>query len=723
MYPLIPDARVELALASTATGLVLEPSKFRPDDFRKYVGVAGFDLTDLLLEYNTSSVILLPKAFPKDVSTSLFTCTGGNWERVPNRAAGATGLMQTDSDAGVTYSAVSNSTSWIRKGGGFTLKMNLGPCLGTMTQAQRTAAEVYRRITWPANAPAGKNRYQLVMGYRETPLVRKSTDGGVTYQRVGDLHSPLDMEKLTTFDNVETSFTALELITGEVIFWLGQGRQRFALVDYDAAGWEDGTLQVEGKNGVIHFGYSDLYFKATGTLDSIEGDGPRNVKTALPERHVRGTLDAAKGHAASAEILRSSIDEKTKRYRYRLTVSSDPVTLDPASPLFGYSASTPVVKGVNVLWPGATMPPVETYWEPLEGLVSVDELHRRDPRSRVRTSWFNIEASNTFGEWMKNPGLQAVRVYLGWKHSGLRLRGTMLANVRGDFPTRGPLARFNTQCQDVLFMAQGKPLLDNLNPSKWCVYALKRLLWEHAGVVPELMLNIPQCPYGHDPGCSHTKMPPHHPGWRILKLVTECMAEVMKAEFGKTGPSPEGQVLFDRYDPDDPYLVKKSFYESPQNLADPDEILAHSGGLRRIFSQDDTRNDFTILGFGREAGRPFAKHRQDEASLFDRFAANYKGFIAPFIDVWSGYQEEDFAEEMLDRYYRWLRRPQETALLPCYGQPDLFPDDVVNPQEGRSVGYGSEYVIEEIRSVYRKPGFYQSNLHLRWVGGALPGTA
>ena len=202
--------------------------------------------------------------------------------------------------------------------------------------------------------------------------------------------------------------------------------------------------------------------------------------------------------------------------------------------------------------------------------------------------------------------------------------------------------------------------------------------------------------------------------------------------------------MFHNFDPTTPYTVKKVFMESPNDGGVSYNTLLSRGyspyvvdGLIRTRSLNSVINQIILGGLDKDTGSPFTSVYNNTNSVSgSRSGANYLGFVRRFVDMWTGYDSQAFADAVRNRMAQWMRLPDERVMLLVMGQPELFPLDVILVQERRTVGFNTGiYYITDIISILEPPGVgnamqYTSTIWGRWTGafegdtvGQPPGTS
>lgn len=727
-----PDYSIQIARSPNATGLMRSFGYPVTDTFSTLKAGAGVDLVGLHFEQNTGKLILQPE--PRWVDLRLGSGAGqwtgtspsgvpaASWREVQNRSLDKWGLSQESSKTDVEWSAESNDSDWLSSGASFCVNLSLWPAPKAATHDRENW---YRHIVFPSDAEDGELRHRVSLHYGEEAVLEWSTDGSV-WIRCDTIPTPLDLLSVRAGSNAQRNVTVSVLqLSTHLVVWLGQDFSQRTLAYPISTPTLSGKLKVEGKNGRARVDFADLRFRRIGYYDSYWLDAPRLFETLLPRFYPNPSAHSA-GHRVTGRVIEKDLENRL--FRYRATLEAPPVA-SSSDPEGAYAATTPEIESFVIDWPSVSSPPPAAGWRNLPGDVEeIYEHHALDFQSGLITRGFSTTMDNTGGEWRNLAGVQAAQFGLGYTHSGVRTagRGRGIANVAAEletFPETGK-SEFAFRTDDLTFLLKKGHLRSDLIPSFWCPYALFRFLAEQGGIVPALLATIPDCPRGPNPPCPHVKFPPH-PLWEAGLDVIPLILELREAVGAIWGQDTLGQMRFEPFRFRPWAWPKRIFREIPDYaFGQPGGAVNHCLKVKRIRDLDRVRNEISLIGFEQSTGEIFLRHYQNllmQRSLYDPSSPNYLGFSAPLLHVWSGYSTKEFADYSARKLGDRISLPAEEVVVWTYGQPDLFPGDLFQVNEYRTVGSGSRYYLTDIQSSLRPgTGQYVSTIHGVWVGPPNP---
>lgn len=733
---MIPRFRAVYARASTPYGLVMQHREAKPDYLDTLLAVTGYDQNGLFFEKNTGSMMLRPAPRAANFSVAelapnVRSGDAGNWVQCPGRSSGIREISQKSAIADVAWSAETNAQILNMDLHPFSMRIRRGPC---PKAGSHTPADYYTHIVWPSDAIAGDNMYRIRFAYEQSPVLEQSTDAGVTWIHGGviPVHGE-DGLKIMRGENFDVTLTIL-LIKTSIIVWLGSDLNRETLT-FNGQGvsvdYKPGKIRVEGKNGTAQFGFSHLRFNKAGFYVSPPRVGPRYLDSA-----VRFHFDGLTSSLVEQTVTGAIVDRNygKREYTYRMDLTSAPITEDDTKEDFEYSVTTPVITSVTPIWPCVFKASPAARFVNLPLLKRVEHRAAFDIPNQIVSYSASLIVNNDFGDYIQNHPNQLVRLYGGWEHTGWFPHpiATLTANIDTEWTALRATSEVSMRCSDLLDRMAEMPLRDKILPGGWCVYALVHLLTETMGITPEVTKFIPDCESGPTPQCEHQKFPKRGLIWEPLTPGLTCLREVQKVAGAVMGTDRYGYFRFYRFRPDAPYRVTSGYNSAGGSAINGylDAIIGKYKGVERFSSSREIRNDWTIVGPDEQTGNLFAVHDQNWASIYNRLAPNYKGYISPFIRAWTGYSNRAFAEEELQRIAYWSNLPAEKVRFPTFGQP-TEPLSVFRVIDPRTVGYRSHYYLTENVGIFDPMQFnnegallYESFISGAWTGrGAIPGRS
>jgi hypothetical protein len=719
---------VDYASASTALGVLQQPRIVVTDPMLYVMGQNKKELIDTEFEPNTATLSLRPQIVWEDTvrkdggdpPQDIISVVGAYWREIPFRGTGKNGLSWFNSAADQTYSFTTlNKTVpyaegpqyWLdRDNQGFAFKLRLGMAPKDVSKEPSAWADIYRRITWPVEALEGEEMFRVSFQFNSQPFLETSIDQGVTWIRVGTIAGP----SIRLDENVETTLY-VRWIKGNLCLWCGKDMSRTTFMHPTVNGYLPGNIKVEGKNGRAEFLFGKIRFPITGYYNSFRHNGPR----VMGRPNFVFDAEVTEEHTLTGSILWSS--PVIQEFQYQVKMESAPLLAeDPELSLL--SATSPILSETTIEFPSIYSGPPRTGWLRLPGVTRVVKKMTFNPDSRLISREYNIETENPLGEWAYVPGNQALRITMGYRGSNNRCVGFALANMDGEHTTTPNRSGYNFNGIDGLHILSEQSLIDTIVPTRWCPYALLRLLLEHGQIVPSLHRRIPNCRIGRNPlGCPHIKMPASHPGWQAGTPVLQLITEIADILFATWGFDEYFNFFMQEFNPEAPYAISKTFFSRP--MGDGSLINLIRAPLKRYNSKRQTRNEWTLIGIEQETGQVFAVHDQNYDGKYNRFSPGYKGYTSKHSMIWTGFVSAEFASQVLKRLKYWESLPFEAISFSCFAQPELQPLDVIYAQDFRTNGAGAPYFILSNTLEWHAAGKFDSHLLGKWTGrGNLPGV-
>ncbi len=729
-------------------GLTTQRTHIGGDNVAVLLGQPDVILDGFYLEPNTSSVILAPvirsRAFglaQVDVSPSVtpLLSGAGKFRTVENRKTGDLTLSQYDATADVAWAVQTKTQVLDIPNAGFSVDLYLGAPPKATTDRSKTG--IYRKVTWCSDGVAGDNIWRVTVPYQAAATLERSTDAGATWAVEATLDSGIDLSTIRNAGNVKVSVSVM-VIGRKMAVWLGDGIDGAATVIRKNASYAAGKIKIEGSGGTTDVGFSRILNEKEGHLISYEHFGPADMATPVPEFHFHGT--SAADLTTASQTITGSIEATfpaTTTFKYRATMTSPAA----ASPDDDYSATTPYWDQVTIVWPKIYIPPSADPWLDLEP-HAYEEREIFDPATRILRRYCKITARIYAGEQHPVHGVDAVRAYLSYQHEidlslPESLRGYFIGGTEARLYSVGGDSFIDYEAHDLWWLIEPEFLHRRMFPGRWCVFAVVRALLEAAGIVPDFYDTLPRddlgsdfCAFGPDPAhCSHTKVGVH-PGWPERFSIMSALTEMADYIFAWMGIDALGQFRFEEFDPTS-YTDSIVDFTEHGSAPDPafgggyDEIGQPGGGvLQRLRSMTGLKNDGTFVGVDEVSGAFIVKHWRDDQSVNDQGAFNYVGSIRSFMQFSTLYLSDSFTQEALDRTTKWARLPYDETLIPCLGQPDLFPTPemgkLVTAYERRTLGPDpiNLFVIEVIHQ-FTAPGTLLCFVRGLWPGvGDSPGA-
>lgn len=721
MVPL-PIQRLQVARASNATGIMTQVTHLNTDTYATLLSATGLEKEGLFFEPNSECLMNAPSVLWEDLVQDDWTfsapteATGGKWRTVTDRALGVQMFSQYDGAVDREWTAESDP-SFLTENCAFSVKMQIGP---PPKGATHDRENYYRHVIFPSDSLPGEVRYRFALHYGEAPRLEYSVDGGSLYKRIGDIPSAVDLAALRSGKNVEVTLTFMQL-DGKTIVWLGDLNRHTLYHRQDGievGETKGGRLGFAGKNGIQTYAFGRIVFRRIGRYHSYALPGPNDMSRA-PGFVIQPETPRTEGVSVSGKI--ESIDRRRREFTYTLELQGPPLD----EPNDDFSLTTPLVRQVTIVHPPKWSSPPKAGWQDVGGINRIKEYQSLDLKGGMRRRAYEVALDNREGQRALQGGVQAMQLFLGYAHTGSFPRGRALGNMRFTMTEAGDESEMTFEAEDLLYILARQPLKDDIYPSQWCVYTLAHLLLEHGGIVPDLQRTFPRCQVGPNPAnCPHTKMPAH-PGWKTPRMVLSCLEEVRQVIAGIMGQDIEGQFRFEPFDFAPRRRPQKAFYEAGTR-----DFGIGGGALNEIFSLtrrrnlDDLRNDLHLIGFEQTTGQVFLRHLDNVLTLrskFDPSYAGYLGFAAPLIHESSIYATREFTEYVAQKLLSFIALPGEFVEFSCWGQPTVFPGDIIEVNMRRSVGRGVRYFVEEIVSTWES-GIYLSTIKGRWATvGSAPG--
>lgn len=718
-----PLQRLQVSAQANAIGTMQQAAHVNTDTFYTLLSATGLEKEGLFFERNTGNLMLSPSPVWEDLNLSDWTAsapfgaTGGKWREVVDRALSVRTLSQYDATPDREWLLESNAPI-LAANACFSLKLSLGPCPKAATHDREG---YYRQVYFPADSVAGETTYKVDFRYGEAPALYVSNDAGALYSKVGDIPSPVDFGLLRSGKNVEFTLTFLQM-DGAAIVWIGD-IDRYTLIHrqdgINTGATPAGKLGFAGRNGAFQVAFAPLRFMRIGRYHSFTQFGPADM-TARPQFVIQPPVPPGAGVSVTGGV--ETVDRVSRLYTYTLELQAEPLD----SPNEDYSITTPLVKSCTVVWPPKWNPPPTGGWQDVAGINEIVERRWFDINTGLLHSSLSVELDNNRGQRRVLGGVQAAQLFLGYAHAGTYLRGRFLANMRAAIQSKGGTSTVTFEGEDLLYVLARQPLKDDIYPSRWCVYALARLLLQHGQIVPDLLRTIPDCPFGPDPACPHPKMVAH-PGFKAPRYVLPCLEEVRQVIGGWMGQDQTGQFRFEPFVWTPRKTPVKSFYEGATDAfgRGGGALNEFLGGLVRTRNLDEVVNDISLVGFDQGTGEVFLRHFEDIRTIrskYDPTSPNYLGFVRPLLHVSSMFSTPEFTDFVGGNLLQFVSLPGEFISIPCWGQPTLFPGDIIEVNDRRTVGFGVRYWITEVTSRWRS-GVSTSMLGGQWIGiGNPPGV-
>ena len=482
--------------------------------------------------------------------------------------------------------------------------------------------------------------------------------------------------------NVDQTALIVLLLNGLIQIWVHGQSQPLVIrcKDHD----HFSRVRVLGEGGrYAFFSVHPMCFAANGYLISNEHQVGFVRRSSTPITYKVQKVSSPDG----CDAIASTEWEQGSEFRYKLQFSA-PTEKSYKGVPYSYKAAS--VKGVTFR--------IAPYV-----LRRLDRTAEYPMRSAQITIAFDLQNFNIYsqatvvvnnregqwrGGWPYDGGMgnRAVSLDLGWrdiKTGGwtANRRFTGIGGLDMSY-SRGPAPESTVAitCEDLSIICRDYelelcPIMDG-----WChLYALRFLGWL-AGLTDERM-PFEYCP---DPWCSnpnHYHLPLGEGGKFLMRFDEGTSAW---AAMNHIRLLTQHVLFFDawghlQYYPwvrTSPGPLKRVFYDAPAPGLDPLQAIEQVGFTR---STRSVRTALDIIGC-EEYGptwKPIAKHRLCNDALYNKFAANYKGYRSSCVRSDPMFATDEYADQVADNLAAVVFLPGETLRLSMLAMSDLFPLDVI----------------------------------------------
>ena len=731
MPGITPLADVKILDPGSIWGVQITPPHSLRDPVVRMQEWYGYTLTDVARDEVSNVLTLKPLFIPVDTEKADWTLdTAGNYIEILSVHTNKTRIKHKRSAAGgLTFSATK------------TVDLPADPCFfldfytAKVPRAEtRNASTIYRRIEWPFGET---NYFKLEFVWDGAPrlyYVQSGVEALVDRGRAGvwdGLWSGKDylLSVFTLDDWCVVYFGDLE--GGKQVY----PPLRYHDPDHNSLNVVSGALKVSGKSGVVEWGYHPVRYPLTGQQISAQQDAGFSLATEPTFRYSRlvGRLEDGNGtyvagDSDSTDIIAASIPSPTDgdgagylegnlSYRYRLDFEAG----DAGD---GYADTTPILQELSCYHPGqSTKLSFPILRDLTPHVTRIREKLVFDLNSLTVIPRYAITCNNRHGEFTGYHQEGACEISLGWDISTAPLQRRFLGRT-------GRLHRFSRQdpVSTYSFNAVGREV--QLQAKKWKASAyfdgqyhawVVGFLAQYGGITAEwlgddLLASPDQAPAGEIMGIGLAGQPsvrfaPNVPVWSCMHEIRHKYGHMMY--FDK-----DGRLRYYPFVPSSVGPSKKSF--------DVDEALNGLGEpyLNQIFRVGDyttdltqIRNDLTVVAYnpgGHEGGYLYG-HERDEGSWLNASAPNYIGYLDDWVDASPLYSNATQIATMLEQMQAVYGMPIEIVRFECWGQPDLYPMDIISVSDGnKAIPGGGQYFILEMDSTYsRRPQDYKTTITAR----------
>ncbi len=528
----------------------------------------------------------------------------------------------------------------------------------------------------------------------------------------------------------QTAFVAL-LLNKMIQIWVhGQAQPLVISSDYD----HFTKVTVIGRGGrYAYFSAHPMCFASHAYVIGNERNAGFVRRSSTPITYRVHAPSVPSGCSATA----STAWEQGQEFRYRIDIANPAVGTYKGR---SYSHDTASVTGVTYRIAPYAVRRIDRTGE-FTNIREAKITITFDMANLNIYSKATVLMNNRHGEWREGwpygdglgKGNRALSLDLGWQRvaDGYYTMNRRFTGIGGIDVSYGrgvaPESTVPINCEDLSVICREYPLMSAPWMDGWChLYAMRYLAW-CAGITDDQM-NFEYCA---NPDCTNPDhyhlpigeglnprvyFPPGTTVWAAMNRIRQLTGHILYFDaFGKLRYYPWVRTA--------PGPFKRVFYDQGGPWMDDFQVIEQASFTR---STRGVRTGVTVVGvdaYG-PAWAPIVAHRSNDAALYDKYSANYKGFRSPMVWADPMFADQDYADDAADAMNALVSLPGETLGLVMLGMSDLFPLDVIGIYDSKmptSDAYGGAckaFFITQTNEVFaatRERKTYSMRLDGRWI--------